>query len=132
MYHTKPEFTLPATGPVLLLLAVLLTAFFVGHVLTAVVRFLGGGTLPAWFQDIQAWFALIGLLLLGVVVIVRLVINQSLPDFMQLDLNVTETILAGVVVPTVNGTVADLHHIGAWIALGACLIAYAQVWLERL
>jgi fucose permease len=40
-------------------------------------------------------------------------------------------ILAGVIVPTVNGTVADLSHI-AWVALGVSLIAYAQVWLERL
>jgi fucose permease len=41
-------------------------------------------------------------------------------------------ILAGVIVPTVNGTVADLSHIAAWVALGVSLIAYAQVWLERL
>lgn len=41
-------------------------------------------------------------------------------------------ILAGVVVPTVNGTVADLIHVAAWIALGVCLIVYAQVWLERI
>jgi hypothetical protein len=41
-------------------------------------------------------------------------------------------ILAGVIVPTVNGTVADLAHIVAWVALGISLIAYAQVWLRRL
>jgi fucose permease len=41
-------------------------------------------------------------------------------------------ILAGVIVPTVNGTVADLDHITSWVALGVCLIAYAQVWLGRL
>ena len=41
-------------------------------------------------------------------------------------------ILAGVIVPTVNGTVADLSHIAAWVALGVSLIAYAQIWLERL
>ena len=39
---------------------------------------------------------------------------------------------AGVIVPTVNGTVADLGHVMAWVALGASLIAYAQVWLGRL
>jgi hypothetical protein len=37
-----------------------------------------------------------------------------------------------LIVPTVNGTVADLSHIAAWVALGVSLIAYAQVWLERL
>jgi fucose permease len=41
-------------------------------------------------------------------------------------------ILAGVIVPTVNGTVADVAHIAAWVALGISLIAYAQVWLGRL
>ena len=41
-------------------------------------------------------------------------------------------ILAGVIAPTVNGSVADLVHIGAWIALGTSLITYAQVWLRRL
>ena len=41
-------------------------------------------------------------------------------------------ILAGVIVPTVNGTVADLGHVTAWVALGVSLIAYAQVWLGRL
>jgi hypothetical protein len=97
LYKNQPAFELPATGPVLLLLAVLLTAFFVGHILTAMMRTVAGGTLPAWFQDVQAWFALLGLLLLGVVVIVRLVINTSLPTEKQLDLDTTEAILAGVV-----------------------------------
>ena len=41
-------------------------------------------------------------------------------------------ILAGVIVPTVNGAVADVAHIAAWVALGISLIAYAQVWLGRL
>jgi hypothetical protein len=97
LYTTKPEFQLPDTGPVLLMLGVLLTAFFLGHVITGIMRVLGRGTLPAWFQDIQAWFALIGLLLMGVIVIVRLAINTSLPLDKQLDMNVTESILAGVV-----------------------------------
>jgi hypothetical protein len=97
MYTTRPAFELPKTGPVLLLLSVLLTGFFAGHVLTVVVRTICLGRLPAWFQDVQAWFALLGLLLLGVVVIVRMVINQSLPTEKQLDLDTTEAILAGVV-----------------------------------
>jgi hypothetical protein len=97
LYSTRPDFELPATGPVLFLLAVLLTAFFLGHVLTAAVRVVSFGRLPAWFQDVQAWVALIGLMLLGVVVIVRLVINRSLPTEQQLDLDTTEAILAGVV-----------------------------------
>jgi hypothetical protein len=97
LYTTKPAFQLPQTGPVLLQLVVLLTAFFLGHFLTVIVRFVSLGRLPAWFQDVQAWFALLGLLLLGVVVIVRVVINKSLPTEQQLDLDTTEAILAGIV-----------------------------------
>jgi hypothetical protein len=96
LYTSKPEFQLPETGPVVLLLGVLISAFFLGHVLTGMMRFLGGGTSPAWFLDIQAWFALIGLLLLGVIVLAR-AINASLPMETQLDLAITEAILAGVV-----------------------------------
>jgi hypothetical protein len=97
LYTTRPAFQLPATGPVLLLLLVLLTAYFLGHLLSGMVRFVARGHLPAWFLDIEAWIALIGLVLLGIVVIVRLVINTSLPLEKQLDMNVTEAILAGVV-----------------------------------
>jgi hypothetical protein len=97
LYTHKPEFQMPDTGPVLLMLSILLTAFFLGHLITGFMRFVGGGTLPYWFQDIQAWFALIGLLLMGVIVIVRLAINTSLPMEKQLDLSITESILAGVV-----------------------------------
>jgi hypothetical protein len=97
MYVSKPDFSLPDTGPVVLLLAVLLSAFFLGHVITVIVRTVCFGTLPAWFQDIQAWFALVGLLLLGIVVIVRLVINPGLSLEKQLDMDITESILAGVV-----------------------------------
>jgi hypothetical protein len=41
-------------------------------------------------------------------------------------------ILAGVVVPTMNGTVGDAAHIGAWLVLGADLMALAQILLGRL
>jgi hypothetical protein len=97
LYSTKPEFQMPETGPVLLLLAVLLSAFVLGHWLTGVMRALGGGVVPAWFQDVQAWFALMGLLLLGIVMIVRLVINTSLPFEKQVHPETMEAILAGVV-----------------------------------
>ena len=41
-------------------------------------------------------------------------------------------IIAGIVAPTVNGALGDLAHVVAWSALGANLIAMAQVWLGRL
>ncbi len=91
LYNHKPTFQAADTGPIILMLAVLFTAFMIGFVLTGIVRFLWGGSLPFWFQDVQAWFALIALLLLGVLVLVRLVINPGLelplsPDNIELTL----------------------------------------------
>jgi hypothetical protein len=40
--------------------------------------------------------------------------------------------LAGVIVPAINGTVSDWPHIAIWLAFGADLIAIAQTWLGRL
>ncbi len=97
MYHTQARFEVPESGPLILMLAVLLTGFLIGHWITAVVYRLSGPQLPAWFQDVQAWFALLGLLLLGVVVIFRFVINPSMPLEKQIDLNAVETALAAIV-----------------------------------
>jgi hypothetical protein len=96
MYATKPPFQVPETMPVMLMLAVLVTCFIVGHALTNVVVWFARGSTPAWFQDIQAWFALMGMVVLGIVVILRLVINYSLPLGDQLNLDVIEAILAGI------------------------------------
>jgi hypothetical protein len=97
LWLNKPKFelTLPQQGEQLLVLpALLLTAFFVGHYLTGVVRFVSGGTLPAWFQDFEAWVALVSLFLLGIVVIVEMVINTSLPFEGRLDVHYIEAALA--------------------------------------
>ena len=97
IYVTKPEFHVPQTRLVLIMLAVLLSAFLSGHGLTTLMNRIYRGQLPAWFQDVQAWFALMGLLVLGIIVIIRLVINYSLPLEKQIDLNILETVLAGIV-----------------------------------
>lgn len=98
-YYTwqgRSNFILPDTGPIVLLLLVLLSAFFIGYVITAAMRFLYPSQLPPWFLDVQAWFAIVGLLLLGVVAMSRL-INTKLPGESQIDLNVVEAVLAGIV-----------------------------------
>ena len=97
LYHTKPEFVPPPTGPIIIMLMVLGTAFFLGYLMTTLMRWLGGGFLPPWFQDIQAWVAILALLVLGVIVVVRMVINTSLPLENQIDLPITEAFLAGLV-----------------------------------
>jgi hypothetical protein len=97
LYKTQPKFQFPQTGPILLMLLVMISAYFLGHVLTGLMSFLNRGTLPPWFQDIQAWVALLALFLLGIILIVRLVINTELPLEKQLDLPMTETVLGGLV-----------------------------------
>ncbi len=57
LYRTQPKFDYPSASAVILLL-VLISGFFLGHVLTAAIRIFSGGVLPYWFQDIQAWAAL--------------------------------------------------------------------------
>jgi hypothetical protein len=97
LWHTKPNFEYPPQGEFLLLLAVMLTSFFAGHLLTAAVRAMSGGTLPAWFQDIQAWVALMALLALAVILVVQLFINPSLSLGTQIEMPTVEAILAGLV-----------------------------------
>jgi hypothetical protein len=97
MYTQRADYKLPDTGPVLFMVGILMAAFVLGYILTHLMRWLAGGVLPAWYQDIQAWFALIALLLMGVVILVRLVINQSLPLENQVGTGNIETALAAFV-----------------------------------
>lgn len=96
LYHTQPKFEYPSTSALILFL-VLLSAFFLGHVLTGVVSRLSGGVLPYWFQDIQAWVALLAILCMGVILIIQLFINPSLPEDLKIPMPIVEAVLAGLV-----------------------------------
>ncbi len=96
LYHTQPKFEYPSTSAFILLL-VLLSGFFLGHVLTGAVLWFSGGVLPFWFQDVQAWVALLAILCMGVILIIQVFINTSLSLEQQLDLPVVEAILAALV-----------------------------------
>jgi hypothetical protein len=96
LYHTQPRFEYPSTSALILFL-VLLSAFFLGHLLTAAVRGLSGGVLPYWFQDIEAWVALLAMLCMAIILIVVLFINPSLPQDIQIPMPTVEAILAGLV-----------------------------------
>jgi hypothetical protein len=97
LYRTNPDFTFPPTGEFFRLLALLLTGFFIGHILTAVVSRASGGALPFWFQDIQAWVALLALLALGIISLVQLFINPSLDESQRIDVPTVEAFLAATV-----------------------------------
>jgi hypothetical protein len=96
LYHTQPKFEYPSTSALMLFL-VLGSAFFLGHLVTAVVLRLSGGVLPYWFQDVQAWVALLAILCMGVMLIILLFINPSLPEEVKIDMPLLESILAGLV-----------------------------------
>lgn len=80
--------------PIIVVLALVLAAFLVGHFSTATMRYVSGGSLPYWFQDIQAWFGLIGLVLLVWIFIARLVINPNVSDTAKLSLMYSEPAMA--------------------------------------
>ena len=75
----------------------LLSGFFLGHLVTGSVRNFSGGVLPFWFQDVQAWAAMLAIICMGIILIVQLFINPSLSLGEQLDLPVVEAILAALV-----------------------------------
>jgi len=97
LYHTGSAFELPPSQPFFFLIALLLSGFFVGYLLTAIVAGLSGGQLPAWFQDVQAWFALLGLIGLVILVMVYTIINPSLAEGSRLNVDQLEAFLAAVV-----------------------------------
>src|SRR4051794_34331829 len=97
LYHTGSEFVSPPSGDFIFLIALLLSGFFVGYVLTSLMAVLGGGRLPAWFQDVQAWFALLGLLGLLVLVVIYVIINPSLAEGPRLNVDQLEAFLAAIV-----------------------------------
>ncbi len=95
--HNQMQFAEPATGQQVLLILLLMSGFLLGYVLTGVVRTLSGGTLPFWFQDIQAWVALIALLILGALAMLYIFINPTLDLEHRVDVPTVEAVLAAIV-----------------------------------
>jgi hypothetical protein len=99
-YH-DPHFAdrlTPSPGDQPYLFLAVLGAFFLGVVVNRVgSRLLGGPAgVPPWFQDIQAWIALLATLGMTIEVIIRLVINPTLTE-RQLVLHEFEAIVAALV-----------------------------------
>ena len=97
LYHTQPDFEEPAKGAYILLLVLLLSGFFLGHIVARLMRVVGGGREPDWFQDFEAWVALIGLIGLAVLLVVHLFINTSVSEQYRLELPNVEAGLAAVI-----------------------------------
>ena len=96
LYHTQPKFEYPSTSAFILLL-VLVSGFFLGHLLTACVRLFAGGVEPYWFQDVEAWVALLSVVCMAIIFIIQLFVNPSVPLEQQINLPYVEAILAALV-----------------------------------
>lgn len=96
LYRTQPQFEYPSSSALILLL-VLISGFFFGHVLTGTVRLLSHGVLPYWFQDVQAWIALLAILCMGILLVILMFINPSLSLGNEIKPPVLEAILAALV-----------------------------------
>jgi hypothetical protein len=83
-------------GALTVLLALLVGAFVVGHLFSAFIRGASGGETPAWYQDVQAWFALLAMILLVLVVLGR-IMNWNLMDEQKIRTEYIESALAAAV-----------------------------------
>jgi hypothetical protein len=96
LWHNQITFDYPVQSNFLLETALLLSAFFVGHVVTGLVRG-ATGTLPPAFQDIQAWVALLAIIAMGILIVIQVLINPSLSLPQQIEPSTVEGILAALV-----------------------------------
>jgi hypothetical protein len=78
---------------------ILVGAFFLGLFMSRVVgRMLSGPDgVPAWFQDFQAWIALLATLGLVVVILILFVINPSVAKEQRIDWPTLENVLAAII-----------------------------------
>jgi hypothetical protein len=97
LFYTGHSFVSPA-GASLILPLILLCAFFLGYLAHRVVRAASrNGQLPYWFQDVEAWVALLGMIGLVALLLLHIFVNFNLPEEMKLDLSQLEMIVAAVV-----------------------------------
>jgi hypothetical protein len=97
MHRNTLNYTRTDSGAVSVLLGLLVAGFVVGHVLSALIRGASGGESPAWYQDVEAWFALLGMVGLVLLVLVYFVINPSLAAEQQISMEYTESGLAAII-----------------------------------
>jgi hypothetical protein len=94
-HRENVEFEAEISLHVVHFLALILSAFFIGHVVTLLVRAFGGGTIPFWYQDLQAWASIVSLLGLAFLFVAH-VINLNVRPDQQIG-GVINVILAGIV-----------------------------------
>jgi hypothetical protein len=101
-FYNDPHFAqrlTPSPSEQPYLLVVVLGAFFVGIVVGRIGHALFAGPLgpPPWFQDIQAWVALLSMVGMTIEIVIRFVINPSVAPERQLTWTELETGVAALV-----------------------------------
>jgi hypothetical protein len=84
-------------GPPILLLSLLIGGFILGLFLSTIMRTMGGGITPFWYQDVQAWFALLALGGLVILAMIHGFINPTLTSVGPIDTSTLEVVLAAVI-----------------------------------
>jgi hypothetical protein len=97
LFYMQPQFEVPPTGAYILLLLLLLSGFTLGHLIGGLMRLVGGGQAPDWFQDFEAWLSLVGLIGLTILLMVHVFINTSVSEQYRLELPNVEAGLAAVI-----------------------------------
>jgi hypothetical protein len=80
-------------GMVILVPGGFLVGWFVGRVANAIFR----GNEPAWYQDVQAWIAIIAMGILVIVMLIVMFINPSMSEEKQVDTTTWDGVLVAVV-----------------------------------
>ncbi len=97
LLYSHREFKAAPEGTLTLPL-VLLSGFFAGFLVTKVVKAgAHGGQIPFWFQDVQAWFALLAVIGLVIITLIYLFIFPSIEERLQWSMTGIETVVAGIV-----------------------------------
>jgi hypothetical protein len=97
LLYNHRQFEEPPEGPLTLPL-ILVGGFLVGFVITRIVLAMSpGGQLPFWFQDVQAWFALLAVIGLTIITIIYLFIFPNIAQSLRFSTGGLETIVAAIV-----------------------------------
>lgn len=97
LYNHHASFEYPPKGDFILLLGLLLGGYVLGNLLTHMIRRVNDDALPVWYQDIQAWLALLAVIGMGVLMVYRLLIDPQLPEDLKVGAVSIDATLAAIV-----------------------------------
>jgi hypothetical protein len=103
LFYNHADFELPektSLWSLLLLLVVVLICYFAGMILSAGVRMMWGDPPPGPYQDLEAWVAMIALVILGIIVLMHLIrgsLSAENKDSLAGTLDVAQAVVSGLI-----------------------------------